>query len=129
MRIDHIKVPPKLLKKLLKSIDDVDFIYSQSPRRAEIIQNFREGKIRILITTTILERGVTFPNLNVIVWQADSQIFDSATLIQIAGRVGRSKDYTGGEVIFLYKLKTKQMEQAKKYIVEMKCKLSNQSSY
>ena len=54
----------------------------------------RDGELDILLTTTILERGVTFLYLDVIVVNAHD--FDSASLIQICGRVGRKpKDPTG----------------------------------
>src|SRR5699024_11673273 len=62
--------------------------------RYEKVQLMRDGELDILLTTTILERGVTFLYLDVIV--VDAHRFDSASLIQICGRVGRKpKDPTG----------------------------------
>ena len=54
-----------------------------------------------LITTTILERGITIDNLQVIVYEANHQMFDKATLIQISGRVGRKKQHPHGDIIYL----------------------------
>ena len=47
-----------------------------------------------MITTTILERGVTFLDVFVYVIQAHHPVFNEASLIQIAGRVlrGASKE-------------------------------------
>ncbi len=52
----------------------------------------RNEELDFLITTTILERGVTFPGIDVIVLKADDEIFSAAALVQIAGRVGRNSD-------------------------------------
>ena len=45
-------------------------------------------------------------------------VFDSQTLIQISGRVGRKKEFPNGEIIFLSYKKTKDMENAIKTIIE-----------
>ena len=67
---------------------------------------FKEQKIKFLITTSILERGITIKNVQVIVFNASHKIFDTSTLIQIAGRVGRKKDAYDGDVWFLAKKPT-----------------------
>ena len=54
-----------------------------------------------LVTTSVLERGVTVKDLQVIICQSDHKIYEKGTLIQIAGRVGRKKDAPFGEVIYL----------------------------
>ena len=43
----------------------------------------RQQKTDILITTTILERGVTFDAVSVIVYGANHRVFTSSTLVQI----------------------------------------------
>jgi competence protein ComFA len=63
-----------------------------------------------------LERGVTFPNINVLVLEADQTVFNEATLIQIAGRVGRVT--AEGEVVFTSKFISEEMINAKKSIIE-----------
>jgi competence protein ComFA len=70
------------------------------------VTHFRNGKIRILVTTTILERGVTVPKTDVFILQADSSLFDEASLVQMAGRAGRSKDDPFGYVYFISTAKT-----------------------
>ena len=76
-------------------------LHSKKMDRQEKIQEFKQGKYRYIVTTAILERGVTFPDLQVIIFMADHSIYDSHALIQISGRVGRKKDYPDGEVIYL----------------------------
>lgn len=56
-------------------------------------QDLRDGKLDFAVCSTILERGITIPNLDVLVVAADHEgIFDSRTLIQISGRAGRLGD-------------------------------------
>ncbi|MEW9702587.1 DEAD/DEAH box helicase [Paenibacillus sp. SI8] len=71
---------------------------SKDLSRTEKVQLFRNREIRVLVTTTILERGVTVPQSDVFIMDADSKIFDEAALVQMAGRAGRSKDDPAGKV-------------------------------
>jgi len=87
-------------------------VHSQKQNRNEIINDFREGKYKYLVTTSVLERGVTVKDLQVIVFNADHNVYDKGTLIQIAGRSGRKKDAPDGEVCFIATNKTKEMEEA-----------------
>ncbi|WP_328804026.1 DEAD/DEAH box helicase [Paenibacillus glycinis] len=73
---------------------------SQDPDRTDKVQQFRARAIRLLVTTTILERGVTVPKSDVFILDADGRLFDEASLIQMAGRAGRSKDDPAGNVYF-----------------------------
>ncbi len=88
------------------------YINSKIDNREEVIKRFRAKKYRYLVTTAVLERGVTVSDLQVIVYLSDHPIYDSHSLIQIAGRVGRKKDAPEGEVIFLAKRKNKEIERA-----------------
>lgn len=55
----------------------------------EIMQDFIDGKVNVLVCTTILESGIDIPNANtIIVENADKM--GLAQLYQIRGRVGRS---------------------------------------
>ena len=88
------------------------YVNSKRDDNEEIIEDFREKKYQYLVTTAVLERGITMKDLQVIVFRADSDIYDDHALVQIAGRVGRKKDAPEGEVIFIGKNKTKHMERA-----------------
>ena len=91
-------------------------VSSQEEQRQERIQQMRDGKLDFLITTTILERGVTFYGIDVAVTEAQEEIFTREVLVQIAGRAGRSVDHPGGEVVYFYEGISRAMKQAKKEI-------------
>ena len=102
----------KVFRSLKPIIKNGDYVHSKRKTRNEIIKRFKEGKYDYLVTTAVLERGVTFKNLQVIIFSADNDIYDSASLIQIAGRVGRKYDAPEGEVIFLVNKSTESIEKA-----------------
>lgn len=102
-----------MLAKLSKY--KVDLISSTTKYKKAVIQAFKNKDTDILISTTILERGITFSEVNVIVLEAENEVFNEASLIQIAGRVGRLK--TEGEVIFMSKFISKAMIAAKNKII------------
>ena len=78
-----------------------EYVHSKRTNRPQIIDNFKNNQYSYLITTAVLERGVTISNLQVIIYQADHDIYDKGTLIQISGRVGRKMNAPSGDVIFL----------------------------
>ena len=73
---------------------------SKDEHRREAVQGFRDRSFSLLVTTTILERGVTVPKSDVFILGADAALFDEASLVQMAGRAGRSKDDPAGRVYF-----------------------------
>lgn len=91
------------------------FVHSKVKNRNEIIDKFRDGEYKYLITTAVLERGITLKDLQVIIFDADHLIYDTNSLIQISGRVGRVIGAEDGEVIYLCKRKTEFMEKAIEY--------------
>lgn len=97
----------------------IESVHSEDVDRFEKINRFRNREIDLLVTTTILERGVTFPSVDVVVIDAGHSVFDEAALVQIAGRAGRSADDPTGEVIFLHEGKTDAMVNAVRSIKQM----------
>lgn len=98
--VSNINTGYMLEKKLRRLKLSVNFVSSKNITK-EILNRFRDNEFKILISTTILERGVTFKNINVIIYNANHKIFDSKTLIQISGRVGRDYHYHDGDIYFL----------------------------
>ena len=88
------------------------YINSKRENGTEIIEDFRKGKYKYLVTTAVLERGVTIKDLQVIVFHADHKIYDTASLIQIAGRAGRKADAPEGEVMFFAKRNNEKIQSA-----------------
>ena len=68
--------------------------------RNKVLNNFLQKKIDILVTTTVIEVGIDFPNANVIVIE-NSNKFGLSQLHQLRGRVGRG--IMQGTCILLYK--------------------------
>ncbi|WP_027955043.1 DEAD/DEAH box helicase [Halobacillus kuroshimensis] len=98
---------------------EVKSVHAEDHHRAEKIQSFRNKEYRILVTTTILERGVTFPSVDVYVIDAGHVVFDEAALVQISGRAGRSADDPDGEVRLYHIGKTDEMLDAVEAIKKM----------
>ncbi|WP_226037121.1 DEAD/DEAH box helicase [Aquibacillus saliphilus] len=122
--VPTIKLAEEMVAKLANTLnldkgDAIHHVHASDPDRAERVQQYRDKKFSILITTTILERGVTFPSVDVVVIDAGHVVFDEAALVQIAGRAGRSPNDPTGEVIFHHDGKTTAIVQAIKSIKKM----------
>lgn len=97
--------------------DWVEYIHANDGQRDVKRARFFAGEFPILVTTTLLERGITLPRLNLIVLYADSShIFSEPVLMQIAGRAGRAAEYPTGRVHFLAEKRSREMINARKRI-------------
>lgn len=94
-----------------------ELIHSKIKNQAEIISDFKLGKYDYLVTTAVLERGVTVKGLQVIVMDADHSIYDRYSLEQISGRVGRDHNEPEGEVIYIANSESIEMEESIKKII------------
>lgn len=92
------------------------FIYSTHPKRSQILEQFQNKQITVLLTTTILERGVTFDDIDVLIIDSDNSFYNKAALVQIAGRVGRKIEFQQGQVYFCYRYYTETIKSAVKFI-------------
>ncbi|MCL5410348.1 MAG: DEAD/DEAH box helicase [Patescibacteria group bacterium] len=57
---------------------------------AKVMSDFAEGRIDVLVCSTIIENGLDLPNVNTLIAD-DSDKFGLSQLYQIRGRIGRSK--------------------------------------
>ena len=99
--------------------EKIGFVSSVTEDRLQQAQAFRDRELTILISTTILERGVTFPCVDVFVVEANHQLFTKSSLIQIGGRVGRSMDRPTGQLIFFHDGINRSIKKAIKEVKEM----------
>ncbi|WP_041963991.1 DEAD/DEAH box helicase [Mesobacillus selenatarsenatis] len=97
----------------------IESIHAEDPDRKDKVMKFRNKNIPILLTTTILERGVTIPDIDVAVIGSEDRIFTESALVQIAGRAGRSAEYPTGDVTFFHYGKTEAMLSARGQIMIM----------
>ena len=119
--IPEVEQAEKLAETLAQIWSDLALtsVHAADPDRKEKVMQFRDHKLDVLVTTTILERGVTFPSVDVAVLDAGHRVFDEAALVQIAGRAGRSLADPEGEVVFFHDGKTDAMVAAVRSIRKM----------
>ena len=99
--VPTIKVGQTLFRFLSFHLKNGQFVSSEEEKRDEYIKAFKERKLNYLVTTSILERGVTIANLQVIVFKSNHKLYTKEALIQISGRVGRKMNAYLGEVLFI----------------------------
>ena len=115
-RIALLKPVYQAIANLLKPELKGQTVYANDGQRIEKVAKMRAQEYRYLVTTTILERGVTFPGINIMVLAADDSNFSTAALVQIAGRVGRNKARPTGDVYFFCQDYTRTVKAACKQI-------------
>jgi competence protein ComFA len=94
-------------------------IHSQSRDKDEVLQAFRERKFQVLVSTTLLERGITIPSVQVIVFEGNHSVFTTASLIQIFGRAGRSFSDPEGECTCYQSKRSRSVSECVKQLVWM----------
>lgn len=85
----------------------------------EVLDKLRNHEIDVVVTTIVLERGITIDDVQVIVLACSHYVYKTETLIQIAGRVGRNYKHPDGKVIFLSNRYSKNIKNCINYLKKM----------
>ena len=114
-----IYVPTIKYAKELSSLLSIEYISSKSKDQDKLIKMLKNGSVKNIISTTILERGITIKDVDVIVLEAQDKVFTHQTLIQICGRVGRSYDDPYGSIYLFYRKNSLKFFIVRRYIKRM----------
>lgn len=86
--IDHCENLYKYYVKHLGNDYSIQYVHHKTKGRDKILQDFREGRIDVLIATTIISRGQNFPELKYL--QNTASMDSNEKSIQILGRLART---------------------------------------
>lgn len=88
------------LKKIYKNTHRVEYLHGQMDPliKERTLMDFREGKIKILVATTVIEVGIHVPNASLMIIEHPERL-GLAQLHQLRGRIGR--DGKGGTCILV----------------------------
>ncbi|MBU3180403.1 ATP-dependent DNA helicase RecG [Clostridium psychrophilum] len=92
MKLSSVEMLYEKLKKGQFKFIEIGMIYGKMPSKLknEIMDKFKSGEIKALISTTVIEVGVNVPNATVMIIE-NSERFGLAQLHQLRGRVGRGQ--------------------------------------
>ncbi len=93
MDLENAELLCKKLQKTVLSRYRVALLYGSMPQKQkdEVMREFVEGKIHVLVTTTVIEVGVDVKNASVMIVE-NAERFGLSQLHQLRGRVGRGND-------------------------------------
>ncbi len=87
-----LKAAVQYAQKLQSILPDVSvgFVHGKmkSREKEDVMKNFADGKIQVLVSTTVIEVGVNVPNASLMIVE-NAERFGLSQLHQLRGRVGR----------------------------------------
>jgi len=106
----------KTMYRLFSLFVSCTYVYSDLDKRRENIKDFKDKKYQFIFSTTVLERGITISDVNVIVLNINKGLFDESNLVQMIGRVGRNIHNPYGQAYILTSHKDEQVLNTLAYI-------------
>lgn len=99
-RVVNIYNEVRRLQKLLPGVS-IDFLHGRLPEKqiVKIMEDFKNNKIQVLVTTVIVENGLDLSNVNTLIVD-DATRFGLSQSYQLRGRIGRG--ITKAYAYFLY---------------------------
>ena len=88
--LNNVQIIYRKMKSAFGKIATIGMVHGKmkAPEKEKVMKDFEQGKISILISTTVIEVGVNVPNASMmVIFQAN--LFGLSTLHQLRGRVGR----------------------------------------
>lgn len=113
---ENIESVEKLYNEIKHKYGEIntDFLHGKMDKENQnrILQKFRNGEIKLLISTTVVETGIDIPSVNfIIIEQAEK--FGLAQLHQLRGRIGRD-----GETGYCFLIVYSENEEINKRLIE-----------
>ena len=92
-QLQHVRDATRMAEKMRQSVFKdfgVGLVHGRmaSAERDQVMRAFRDGSIRVLVSTTVIEVGIDIPNATVMVIE-HAERFGLSQLHQLRGRVGR----------------------------------------
>jgi ATP-dependent DNA helicase RecG len=92
-QLQHVRDATHMAEKMRQSVFKdfgVGLVHGRMPgaERDQVMRAFRDGSIRVLVSTTVIEVGIDIPNASVMVIE-HAERFGLSQLHQLRGRVGR----------------------------------------
>lgn len=105
----------KLLYMIYSHLFSCTYVYADLEDRNKNILDFKNKKYKFIFATTVLERGITINDVNVVILNFD-KTFDEANYIQMLGRVGRGIKNPYGKAYILSNSFDKSIKKTVEYL-------------
>ena len=104
-----------MLYRILSRFRSCTYVYSDLAEREKNIEAFREKKSQYIISTSVLERGLTIHDIDIIIMDLGN-LFDQSSIIQMLGRINRGMDDDKGKAYIITDHSGRKMKDILRYL-------------